>query len=371
MADSIVYEHESMGQNGQEKIAGSYRLVRTNNQVISISTDFVGNYDIIDFGEDYDERKFDKPTNIIITNLDSGKEIIKLPTNSFKIYIPHIEVFMYLPNILFVGFIDSTNKRAWTIIYKVWLIDLVNLSINKYFELNKVRSIYPVSNQYFVIKPELKSNFFSNSILSNNKSKVYSWDNLDKLNKLEAPVFQIDLDSQLSSIDWSSSSIKHFSTCAFVQTRKNSKQIDFLDKSFEPVVSLNVSDLFPNYQPVQTQTITITIKPTNQNESNKNYEPTKYNHIPDDNYIGRKIIANANCLLYLEYIKGDYLDFHKQSANIYCWDFTTNTQVNFPSNQKAQKVQSIIPFRNFANQIKYFAEEYDKHKIYGKVYESI
>lgn len=371
MADSIVYEHESMGQNGQEKIAGSYRLVQTNNHIISISTDFVGNSDIITFGEDYDEKEFDKPTNIIITNLDSGKEIMRIPTNSFQIHTLHLEVFMYLPDILFVGFLDSTSRRPSLIIYKVWLFDLVNLSVNKYFELNKVRSIYPVGNKYFVIEPELKTNFFSNPILSNNKSKVYPWENLDKLNKLDTPVFQIDLDSQLSSIDWSSSSIGHFSTCAFVQTRKNSKQIDFLDKAFESVVSLNVSDLFPNYQPVQTKEIAITIKPTNSNELNKNNEPTKYTHIPDDNYIGRKIIANANCLLYLEYIKGDYLDFHQQSANIYCWDFTTNAQVNFPSNQNAQKVQSIIPFRNLANRVKYFAEEYDKHKIYGKVYESI
>ncbi len=370
MADSIVYEHESMGQNGQEKIAGSHRLVQANNQVISISTDFVGNSDIITFGEDYDEKEYDKPTDIIITNLDSGKEIMRIPTNSFQIYTRQLEVFMYLPDILFVGFLDSTSRRPSLIIYKVWLIDLVNLSVNKYFELNKVRSIYPVGNKYFVIEPELKNNFFSNPILSNNKSKVYPWKNLDKLDKLEAPVFQIDLDSQLSSIDWSSSSIGHFSTCAFVQTRNNSKQINFLDKAFEPVVSLNVSDLFPNYQPVQMPAITITIKPTNPNESNTNNEPTKYNHISDDNYIDRKIIVNANCLLYLEYVKDDYLDFFPQSANIYCWDFTTNAQVNFPSNHKSQKVQSIIPFRNSSNQVKYFAEEYDKHKIYGKVYES-
>jgi hypothetical protein len=132
-----------------------------------------------------------------------------------------------------------------------------------------------------------------------------------------------------------------------------------------------VSDLFPNYQPVQTKEITLTIKQTNPNELNANNEPTKYTHISDDNHIGRKIIANANCLLYLEYIKGEYLDFYQQSASIYCWDFTTNTQVNFPSNQNAQKVLEIIPFRNSINQVKYFAEEYNKHKIYGKVYESI
>lgn len=353
MADSIVYEHGSIGQNGQEGFAGSYRLVQSNGQTISASTDFIGNSDIIAFGEDYDEIKFDKPTDIIIKNLDTGKEIIRLPTNSLQIYTRQLEVFMYLPDILFVGFPDTMDyKSPWLNVYKVWQIDLANLVVNKYFELPTVRSIYPVGNQYFIIDPTIGNKHFCIPALAHGKSKVYSWDNLVHLNKLGAPVFQMEPETRLSSINWSSSAIGHFSTCAFVQTQNNSKQIDFLDKAFEPVVSLNIQDLFLNYQPVSfSSKITNSI-----------------------NYITSKTIANNNCLLYWEYkheILNGSLDICQQSKTIYCWDFTTNAQVYFPSYSKACKVNSIMPFYSSANQVKYFAEELENQKIYGKVYESI
>ncbi len=351
MADSIVYEHESMGRNGQEKIAGSYRLVRTNNQVISISTDFVGNSDIIAFCEDYDEKEYDKPTDIIITNLDTGKEIMRLPTNSLQIFTRQLEVFMYLPDILFVGFPDTMDYQLpWLNVYKVWKIDLDNLVVNKYFELKTVRSICPVGNQYFIIEPTIGNKHFCIPALAHGKSKVYPWNQLSQLDKLDTPVFQMEPETRLSSINWSSSTIDYLSTCAFVQTRNNSKQIDFLNKLFELVVSLNVKDLFPNYQPVFIST-----------------------EIPNNkNYIGSYTMVNNNCLLYWEFkreISNLYLC--EQSKIIYCWNFTTNTQVYFQSYSKACKVQSIMPFSNSANQVKYFAEELENQKIYGKVYESI
>ncbi len=348
MADSIVYEHESISQEG---LAGSYRLVRSNKQIISASTDFIGNSDIISFGEDYDEKEFDKPTNIIITNLDSKKEIMRIPTNSFQIYTRQLKVFMYSPDILFVGFPDTMDYQSpWLNVYKVWQIDLANLVVKKYFKLPTVRSIYPVGNQYFIIEPTIGNKHFCIPALAHGKSKVYPWNQLSQLDKLNTPVFQMKPETQLSSINWKSSAIEHFSTCSFVQTRNNSKQINFLNKAFELVVSLNVSDLFSNYQPVSIST-----------------------EIPNNkNYIASYTMVNNNCLLYWEYkheISNLYLC--EQSKIIYCWNFTTNTQVYFPSYPMACKVQLIIPFvSSSTNKIKYFAEELEKQKIYGKVYES-
>ncbi len=342
MANSIVYEHGSIGQEG---LAGSYRLVQANGQVISVSTDFIGNPVIVPFGRDYEEITYEKPTNIIITNLDTGKEIMQIPTKLTQIFTRQLEVFMYLPDILFVGFADKTDYRVgWLNIYKVWQIDLVNLTVNKYFELPTVRSIYPVGNQYFIIEPTRASS----------KSKVYPWNllvQLNQLDKLGIPVFQINPGTQLTAIDWKSSTILHFSNCAFMHTQNNSKQIDFLNKAFELVVSLNVSDLFPNYQPVP-------MPPDLQNP----------------NYAQSYVMGNNNCLLYWEYqreINKDYLFRCLQSEIIYCWNFTTNTQVYFPSYSMAYRVQLIIPFSNSTNQVKYFAEELGNEKYMGKVYESI
>jgi hypothetical protein len=134
-----------------------------------------------------------------------------------------------------------------------------------------------------------------------------------------------------------------------MQTQNNSKQIDFLNKAFELVVSLNVSDLFPNYQPVP-------MPPDLQNS----------------NYAQSYVMGNNNCLLYWEYQNNeDYLFRCLQSEIIYCWNFTTNTQVHFSFYSMAYRVHSIIPFSNSTNQVKYFAEELANEKYMGKVYESI
>ncbi len=319
MADSIIYEHNSIEPNKENKFIGSYRLVELNGQVISISTNQTSYND--------DESSF-----LIITNLDTKKEIIRLKTNICYLKTSHLTVFKYSKSILWVGFLGRGC------LYHVWIVDLETLIIIKNFKINSVNIILPVGQEYFIVES-----------LSYVKPKVYTWNNLIKLDKLDDPIKQLEKYSRIYPIDWSSSSIKYLGSCAFIQTQMMSYNITFLDKNFNYIISINVQDLFTNYQ-----------------------------YIPGVNpsRINKLITVNDNCLLYWEYTD-IYLGLgnieYPGQTNIYCWDFTFNSQVKFSNYKFENSINYVKPFRNpnNPNQVKYFAEYFDDNDVYSKVYESI
>ena len=176
------------------------------------------------------------------------------------------------------------------------------------------------------------------------------------MNNLSEPVFTIDFVSRLYPINWSSSAIGHLSSVEFVQTFGNSEHVKLLDKNFNMVMDLNIKDLFLNYQ---------------LNELNKS----------DDNVIDEvptvKITVNANCLLYLEHKPKCKITKDKHiiisQTHCYCWDFTANNPVTFSISKLNHNIRSVVPFRNYQNQIKCFVETTHplaSYKFFAKVYES-
>ena len=202
-----------------------------------------------------------------------------------------------------------------------------------------IRKITPIGQKYFMLCP-------LNNLLNieNDKTYIYKCENLMFLNKFPEPVHQINRDSFLYPIDWSSSSIKHLGSIAFVQTFFKSHQIDFLDKNFQLIITLEIGDLFPNYQWV-----------------------TKARLWEDE-----IISVNANCLLYYEHIVQDNNnnDTDTGQKNIYCWDFTTNSQVFFPSYICKDRVLDIVPFRDSNDQVKYLTYNDVSFIIYAKIYKA-
>jgi hypothetical protein len=98
------------------------------------------------------------------------------------------------------------------------------------------------------------------------------------------------------------------------------------------VVTLNVCDLFPDYQPFTSEQLT------------------------NPFYKFKKLISvNENCLLYVEKMQFAY-NVHK---NVYCWDFTTNSQVKFTNLISKFNIDYVVPFHS-ANKIKFITHEFIK-----------
>ncbi len=336
MADSIVYEHDGFNYDA-DGFGGSYRLVRYNGQTISVTIENTG-------------TKIDSAQNIVISNLDTGEKITSWRLYPYSPYalIENLKVFMYSDSVLFIGF-ESTNYLAWAF----------NLARSKWKDFNNffsplpISKIIPVGQKYIMLIPKF----------NNWQIKILTWDNLLHLNNLSEPVFTIDFASRLYPINWSSSAIGHLSSVEFVQTFGNSEHVKLLDKNFNMVMDLNIKDLFPNYQ---------------LDELNKLDEPDEFTK---DNVINEvptvKITVNANCLLYLEHKPKCKITKNKHiiisQTHCYCWDFTANKPVTFPIGKLNYNIRSVVPFRNYQNQIKCFVETTHplaSYKFYAKVYDS-
>ncbi len=358
MAESIVYEHDEIKPNANNEVPGSYRLVKFNGQVISVSIqDRVIKPEPVSHPDHHEITTFKliwqpyKPkkvlVDLVIKNLDTNQEldILQLAPEYANTQTTNLDVFMYSDTILFVGLKAITTEILGGLDYHftnygVWIYDLENLTLQSQTNLKTFNKIIPLGKKYFSMVPT----FYQH------KNCVYPWSKLMDLNNLDEPVYTFERSSQLYPIDWSSSAIEHFSSCAFVQAPLNSSQMDFLDGDFNKIITLGIQDLFPDYQQV-----------SKENSFGVYSNPSQI-----------KISANANCLLIAEYTPAPWNGYTVPGTiDIYCWDFTANTQVKFPSYKLLNQVHSTIPFRNSANQIKYFAQEIASSEIWAKVYTQI
>ncbi len=326
MADSIVYEHDGI-QFDSKGFADCYKLVQWKGQTISVAIE--------------NSKIGTPPKSLIIKNLDTTNVLVKWLIDKKHEHksTEYLDVFMYSDSILFIGLGGSQ--------YSGWTFDFTKNQLKK-FSLNHIkpiRHIIPVGQKYFML---LFTTYGSNV-------EIYKWDNLLNLNNLPLPVYIIDGKSRIYSLNWSSSAIWHLCSVEFVQTFNNSEHVKLLDKNFNLVMCLNVQDLFPNYLPD---------------------ESIEYNRSLGREVIINKIItANSNCLLYFEYLQPNIHSYNNNlgKTNIYCWDFTSNSQVMFVNYTSSKQVLFAMPFRDVKSnsKIKYIAQmhfSHDKEKF--KIFES-
>ena len=306
MADSIVYEHGSIEPDGEDKFTGYNKLVKINGQTISVSlsTVYPNSITLKELSNDTNE-----PNNIQIKNLDTNIQIASwvIGDNFKDLNNKYLEAFMYSESVLFIGI----HGVDWT--FGVWLFDLVNSQLISHTIANSVTKFEIVGQKYFIIRPR-------DSLIIN----VYTWSNLTHMDNLDEPVCTLHSAYQIFPINWSSSSIGHFSSIEYVRVfRALGKKLEFLNGDFQLVVTHNICDLFPDYQSIPKEK-------TNSHETR------------------RTINVNANCLLFFEH--KPYFNYDGSIAigytNCYCWDFTTNSQVKFPNYELEHHVHSVIPFRD-------------------------
>jgi hypothetical protein len=135
----------------------------------------------------------------------------------------------------------------------------------------------------------------------------------------------------LYSIDWNSSSIEYLAKSQYIKAYLNLEKIDLLDGNFNLIITLNVCDMFSDYQEFLLEELT---RPSSR--------------------FSKLLSVNANCLIYVEKI----VFINKLvSKNIYSWDFTTGTQVKFTNTESGFDINYIVPFRS-TNKIKFICNEF-------------
>lgn len=319
MADSIVYEYPGFTYTDTDY--NCVKLVKWKDltcefnkiqeQVISV-----------EIKTNVKKNKYKNQTIIVYNVLDKLKvlgefantENLKPINESNGAYsFSNLSVFMYTQSILWIGcqkyYFDSCHNY-----YCFWLFDLVQLKLIKSWAVNWIEKIILVGQKYFQIIPYKKTK----------QINIYSWSDLERLDKPIEPVFKFSTYDNLYSIDWSSSAIEYLGSVEFVLVVKSSDRLNFLDKNFNKIFTLSLHDLFPELdQNVQSNS------------------PIQINW-------EKKYIGNENCLLYWK----DFGHFNY----IYCWDFTANSQINFPNGKKIKKkLFDIVPFRS-GNKIKFLTK---------------
>jgi hypothetical protein len=326
MTDSIVCEHHLIDSDVKFNYSLNYYLIKYNLNIISVKTSYTGTDTL-------------EPNIITIKNEDTNEIICQFPLDSDCEHRPsaHLKVFMYLDTILWIG-IDG-NKY-----HNVWLVDLVNLTWERKLSKFPIKAIRLVGQKCFYIRPEINLP---------DPCKVFPWTYLTQLDNSYEPVYEFSQGSGLVYLNWSSSSISYLTNCVYSRLYVNSTCIDLLDENFFKIINLNIQDLFPNYQPLKSNLFD-----------------------QSDNKLDTHIEVNNNILLYYEYIEPVYTYPEKTlvklgQTNIYCWDFTYNTQVNFP-NYKTELFTCLVkPYRTSNNKVAYYAIEYFEFNSRRKKYESV
>jgi hypothetical protein len=335
MADSIVYEHNSIVRNEQGEFDGSVKLVQFNGQTISVSLGIIT--------ESNNDDELQEQNCISITNLDTGKNIAYWTIGSVSKYFiptPDLEVFMYSDTVMFIGMSGFDGN------FTVWICDLVNMQLLIEWTFAHINKIIPIGNHHFRLS-------YRNSDLP---AEIFTWSNLMHLDNLDGSVCSFHRDDRLFPVDWNSSSIDQFKSIVFVKTRAHLEQVEFLDRNFFPVMSLDVRTMFPDYQPISKEKF------------------SKY--FPGGENLCKYVTANANCLLYVELIqavRSPWSDFAPGYINCYCWDFTTNSQVKFPSYVLNNTTigHKARCFRDANGKIKYSINQENYQKQIGIICESV
>lgn len=337
MADSIVYEHNRIVRNEQGEFDGSVKLVQFNEQTISVSLGIITNSN--------DDDEIQEQNCISIRNLDTGKNIAYWTIGSVSEYFtPDLEVFMYSDTVLFIGM--SGIGIEMNVNFTVWICDLVNMQLLIEWTFAHISKIIPIGNQHFMLTNK-------NGDLP---AEIFTWSNLMHLDNLDKPVCSFHHDYRLFPINWNGSSIDQFKTIAFVKTRAHSEQVELLDGNFSSVITLDVRTLFPDYQPVSKEKF------------------SKY--FSNGENLCKYVTANANCLLYVEFIQAvssPWSDFSPGYTNFYCWDFTTNSQVKFPNFKLDYTTigHKARCFRDSAGKIKWAIYQENYSKSIGKICELV
>ncbi len=332
MSDSIIYEHDSIPKDKESRLPDFYNLIKYNNQVLHIYTES-------------DIKPNAKYQNImVVKNLNTLKEIkIKVEPNNKVNILPHcLRTFMYLDNILWIGILVNTGPdENFNDEYKymVYTVNLQTGEIKTIITSKDVCSIKPIGQKYFY--------FVGNG-------GIFAWSSLTKLDQPLEPVHVIPDNCVLYSVDWSSSSIAQLANCTYIKTTANSELVELVDSNFVPILTLDVKTWFPNYKPI---------------------EPIYNTHTQKQASIYSTIVINNNILLYMEYtnlIENSVYEIKVLGvANFYCWDFTTNTQVEFSSRKLSCFIDNIVPFHDHSNnKIKYLSHEISNNTHWSKIYES-
>ncbi len=337
MAASRLLEHQSIKLDDKGCFSQLDHLFMYKETTISVSTTYNPN------------NKKNKPNYLLIKNADTEEIIWKLELCSYlnSIETNDLKVFIHSDSNLWIGIHNSQRD--------VWIFDLSNLTWTKKLSFCQASQIKLVGNKCFYVSG------------LNSKFNVYKWSDLLDPSNLTEPVYAFSRDSALFEVNWSSSSIKKLSECFYIRHYFTSTQIDLLDVNFKLITSLDILDLFPNYQPLQP------VEWDNPTE-NQAFNECK------TNIIKFKTNIIDNILLYWEYreliVDRDNNILKPGQTNIYCWDFTTNSQVKFTNYDLNFFIHQIIPFRALSDashpigKIKYIASEWFGSKTWFKIYES-
>ncbi len=337
MANSRILEHHTIKLDDKGCFSQLDHLFKYEETTISVSTT-------------YEPNNYEKPNYLQIKNADTDEIIWKLELCSYlnRIKTNNLKVFIHSDSNLWIGIYNSHRD--------VWIFDLSNLTWIKKLSFCQTNQIKLVGNKCFYV-PGANSTFH-----------VYKWSDLLDPSNLTEPIYTFPRDSTLFHVDWSSSSIGKLAECVYIRQYFMSTQIDLLDGEFKFICSSDVLDLFQNYQPLQ---------PVELDEQIEEQAINEY----DTNIIKFTTNIIDNILLYWEYrepiVDKDKNILKTGQTNIYCWDFTTNSQVKFSNYDLNVFIHQIIPFRalpdatNPTGKIKYIASEHFGSKSWYKIYESV
>ncbi len=295
MGDSVAYEYNFIYQDSAKYIDVNKKFVKFNGHFVSVEITNNKNKKIQDF-----------KSYLTITNLSTQKTIGEVELDDKNKYKTneYLQVIMYSDTILWIGLKGFH--------YGVCIFDLAKGKLINHFTMNAFNGIINFIEQKYFIITQYK-------LPMQPPLKVYTWANLLNLENItEPPVYTFKRESNLFPINWSASSIEKFNSVRFVQTHLDSTQLDFLDGNFFLVITLNIGDLFPDYQPIPNST--------------------------------KKQIVNDNCLLFMEKFDGNLGDDNSnEKTNYYCWDFSYNQPIIFTNNNLINKNYYLTPYRDFTN----------------------
>ncbi len=334
MSDSIVYDHNIIIKDNLGCFSLGYHLVKYNGHVLRIYAS--------------SSMQSQKQNIICIKNLSTQFEFNFNvgPTNKTTLLSYTIETpFMYLENILLIEAdtitqIDEEPGPYYQ--HVIYFVNLQNQEVKTVISNIKGGGLRPIGQKYVQ----------TGVYWDDGKSRIYKWNDLEKLDKDLKPVYICAKDTYIYSIDWSSSSIGALANCTGIKTSVNSEFIELLDSNLNFIMKLNVKEMFPNYKPIEYND-----EDTNQAD-------------PICIIFG----VNNNILLFVECFYSQILDRNVSGfANCYCWDFTSNTQVHFPTIKLTSLFNKVIPFRDYTTGtmgIKYIALEEFNRSYWYKIYES-
>ena len=321
--NGFIYEHPLICPKLQKRIYdGKNIFININNQLHWIF-----------------ENKYSK--QLIVSNMETDENVIEISIkSSLKYDFSKLNVILYDDFTLWIGrnFVESFDNYQQICgddkYYKaipnhkneVFIVDLLNSTFEHIITDYDITYFKAISGMYFTTK-------------INNQTLVFDWNDLLNVNKELIPLHTFHSNVNLFPVNWRESSI--CKACI------GSQELQFLDKNFHELFSLNTHDLCKKYKPIEDIDV-------------------------HDSVISI-ITINDNCLLYLEcreMIDGKH-DIIKQGFKcVYCFDFTNETEISFVNEEIDCFIHDIIPYR-FNNKIYYITHEWYPGGSWCNKYDSL